>query len=75
VETDALYQDDLVYQLEHMNKGRTDGVSKIFKAMGDVGSVKYRILAAKDRDEAASLRDQLAQLENQSQSSAMARIP
>jgi hypothetical protein len=75
VETDALYQDDLVYQLEHMNKGRTDGVSKIFKAMGDVGSVKYRVLAAKDRDEAASLRDQLARIENANQSSLQARTP
>ncbi|HLV94066.1 MAG TPA: hypothetical protein VKS44_02655, partial [Candidatus Acidoferrales bacterium] len=75
VETDALYQDDLVYQLEHMNKGKTDAVSKLFGAIGRVGSVKYRVLAAKDRDEAARLRDQLAQLENQTQSSPEARIP
>jgi hypothetical protein len=75
VETDALYQDDLVDQLKHMNKGKTDAISKIFGAMGSVGAVKYQVLAAKDRDEAASLRDQLAQLQNQTQSSAVARIP
>jgi TPR repeat protein len=75
VEADALYQDDLVDQLEHMNKGKTDGISKLFGAIGNVGADKYRVQAAKDRDEAASLRDQLAQLENQAQSSLGARIP
>jgi hypothetical protein len=75
VETDALYQDDLVDQLKHMNKGKTDAVSKLFGAIGSVGAVKYQIQAAKDRDEAAGLRDQLAQLENQAQSSLGARIP
>jgi hypothetical protein len=70
VETDALYQDDLVDQLKHMNKGKTDAVSKLFGAIGSVGAVKYQIQAAKDRDEAASLRDQLAQLEGQGQPSA-----
>ena len=37
VEADALYQDDLVDQLEHMNKGKTDAVSKLFKTSRDVG--------------------------------------
>ena len=44
VETDALYQDsDLVDQLKGMSKGKTDVVSKLFTAMGDVGAVKYQI--------------------------------
>lgn len=64
VEADAAYQDDLVSQLKHMDKGKTDGVSKMFKAMGDVGAVKYQVLAQKDRDEAARLRDQLARITN-----------
>lgn len=55
VETDALYQDDLVDQLKHMNKGKTDTISKLFGAMGSVGGVKYQVQAAKDRDEAASI--------------------
>jgi hypothetical protein len=58
-----------------MNKGKTDGVSKIFKAMGDVGSVKYKVLAAKDRDEATQLRDQLAQLESESQAALRVVVP
>lgn len=75
VETDALYQDDIAAQLEGMGKGKTDGVSKIFKAMGNVGAVKYHVLAQKDRYEAASLRDQLAQIENSNQPTAEARTP
>ncbi|HKS65987.1 MAG TPA: tetratricopeptide repeat protein, partial [Candidatus Acidoferrales bacterium] len=73
VEADASYQEDIASQLEHMNKGKTDGVSKIFKVMGTVGAAKYHLLAAKDRDEAASLRDQLARVEDQSQPALAAR--
>jgi Sel1 repeat len=75
VESDALYQEDLASQLEHMGKGKNDGVSKIFKAMGSVGAVKYHVLADQDRAEAARLRDQLAQIEDQSQSSLAIRAP
>jgi hypothetical protein len=75
VETDALYQDDLVDQLTHMNKGKTDAVSKVFGAMGSVGAVKYRVLAAKDRAEATSLRDELAGIDNQHQSSQVLDTP
>src|SRR5579862_3139436 len=64
VESDALYQEDLASQLEHMDKGKKDGVSKLFTVIGNVGAVKYHVLAAQDRAEAASLRDQLAQLED-----------
>jgi TPR repeat protein len=62
VETDALYQDSLVDQLEGMGQKKNGGVSKIFKAIGDVGSVKYKVLADKDRSDAANLRDQLARI-------------
>jgi TPR repeat protein len=75
VESDALYQEDLASQLEHMDKGKTDRVSKLFKAMGSVGAVKYHVLAAKDREDAARLRDQLAQLENQRQTADRGRTP
>lgn len=75
VESDAQYQEDIASQLEGMGKGKKDAVSKIFKGMGTVGAVKYHVLAAKDRDEAAGLRDQLARIENLSQSSAGAHAP
>ena len=75
VESDALYQEDLASQLEHMGKGKNYGVSKTFKAMGSVGAVKYHVLADQDRAEAARLRDQLAQIEDQSQSSLAIRAP
>ena len=75
VESDALYQEDLASPLEHMDKGRTDGVSKIFKAMGSVGAVKYHVLVAKHREEAARLRDELARTENQRQTAADDRAP
>ena len=66
-EADAAYQDGLVSQLEGMNKGKTDGVSRVFKAIGDAGSVKYRVLAENDRAAAATLRGQLARIEGPSQ--------
>jgi hypothetical protein len=75
VETDALYQDDLVSQLEHMDKGKKNGVNKIFTVIGTVGAAKYKVLAAKDRAEAAQLRDQLARIENQPQPSVAGRTP
>ena len=75
VEADAEYQEEIASQLEGMGKGKNDGVSKIFTAMGNVGAAKYHIQAEKDRNEAASLRDQLARLEIQSQSSQWARTP
>lgn len=75
VESDALYQEDLASQLEHMDKGKTDGISKIFTVMGNVGAVKYHALAAQDRAEAASLRNQLAQIEDPTQSPVAVRTP
>ena len=44
--------------------------SKLFVTLGSVGAVQYRQQAQKDRAESATLRDQLAQTENQSQFSA-----
>ena len=43
--------------------------------MGTVGAVKYRVQAAKDRGEAARLRDHLTQLEDQNQPSIDDRVP
>jgi len=69
LESDAVAEDDIADQLEHMDHGKKDFVSKTFKAMGDVGAVKPRIEAAKYRAEAAPLREKLAQLESQTPAS------
>jgi hypothetical protein len=58
-----------------MGKGKNDGITKLFNAMGSVGAVKYHAQADQDRDEAARLRDELARIENQSQSSPWVRTP
>jgi TPR repeat protein len=68
LESDAVNQDDLADQLEHMGHGKNDAISKAFNAMGSVGAVKFHIEATKYRAEAARLRDQLAQIESQNQS-------
>ena len=65
LESDAVNQDDLANQLENMDKGKKDFVSKTFKAMGNVGAVKFHLEAAKYRAEAARLRNELAKLEGQ----------
>jgi DNA-binding NtrC family response regulator len=57
--------EDVADQLEHMNKGKKDFVSKAFEAMGSVGAVKPHVEAAKYRAEAALLRKKLAKLESQ----------
>ena len=75
VETDALYQDDLVDQLEHTGNGKNGAITKLINAMGSVGAVKFRIEAEKDRAEAARLRDELARLESQNQSTASVPAP
>lgn len=75
VEGDAQYQEDLAAQLEGMGKGKNDGISKIFKAMGSAGATKYHDQAANDRAQAASLRDQLAGVVNQSQSASATPMP
>jgi TPR repeat protein len=72
VEADALYQDDLVEQLTHTGKCKSDAITKVFNAMGSVGAVKFRIEAAKYRAEAARLRDELAQTESQNNSTTSA---
>lgn len=69
VKADALYQDDLVDQLEHTGKGKTGVVVNTMNALGSAIAVKYRAQAQKDRAEAAQLRDELAQAERQSPSS------
>src|SRR5262249_49185523 len=62
VETDALYQDDLVEQLTHTGNGKSGAIVKVINATGSVIAVKYRIEAEKDCAEAAHLRDELAQI-------------
>jgi TPR repeat protein len=71
----ALSQDDLVEQLTHFGKGKSDALTKVMDAMGSVGATKYRIEAAKYRAEGARLRDQLAQTESQYQASAAVPAP
>jgi TPR repeat protein len=75
LEGDAQNQDDLAYQLEHTGKGKNDALTKVFNAMGSVGAVKYHVEAEKYRAEAAGLRDELAQVESQNQSSASVPAP
>ena len=65
LESDAVEQDDVADQLEHMNKGKKDFVSKTFKVIGSVGAAKPHLEAAKYRAQAALLREKLAQLESQ----------
>jgi TPR repeat protein len=74
LEADAAQQDNFADQLEHSGK-KNDAMGKIFNALGTVGAVQYRLQAQKDRAEAATLRDQLAQTENQSQFSAIVAAP
>ena len=67
---DAQHQEDLANQLEHTGKGKNDAITKLFNAVGSVPAVKFHIEAEKDRAEAARLREQLAQIENENRSSA-----
>jgi hypothetical protein len=68
-EADALYQDDYADQLEHIGHGKNAAMAKVFDAMGSVGAVQHRTEAEKYHAEAARLHDDLAQIENQGQSS------
>jgi len=75
LEADAEKQDSEVNDLEHMGKGNKDGISKVLGALGGAVSVSPSLQAQKDRNEAARLRDELAQLESQNQVSASAPVP
>jgi hypothetical protein len=75
VEAAALHQDDLADQLEHTGNGKSGAITKVINAMGSVGAVKFRIEGEKYRAEAARLRDQLAQIESQNQSTAGVPAP
>jgi hypothetical protein len=75
LEADAKHQDDLADQLEHTGKGKNDGIIKIFNALGSVPAVKFHIEAEKYRDEAAGLREELARIENEDQSSGSVPAP
>jgi hypothetical protein len=69
---DAQNQEDLANDLEHMGKGKNgknDAISKLMNAIGSVPAVKNHLEAEKDRAEAARLRDELSQIENQSTAS------
>ena len=74
-EGDAQNQDDLANQLEHTGKGKNDGITKLFNAIGSVPAVKYHAEAAKYRAEAARLREELAKIENQDKFSAGVPTP
>jgi TPR repeat protein len=75
LEGDAQNQDDLADQLEHTGKGKNDGLTKFFNAIGSVGAVKFHVEAEEYRAEAARLRDELAQIESESQSTANVPAP
>jgi hypothetical protein len=75
LEAEAQHQDDLADGLEHTGKGKSDGITKLFNAMGSVGAVKFHVESAKYRDEAARLRQEVAQLENQIRFSANVPTP
>jgi len=75
LEGDAQDQDDIADQVEHTSKGKNDGITKLFNAIGSVPAVKLHIEAAKYRDEAARLRQELAQIEREDQSSASVPAP
>ena len=66
---EALYQDEYADQLQHIGHGKSATMTKIFNTIGDVAAVQHQGDAAKYHAEAAHLRDQLAQVEGQSQSS------
>jgi hypothetical protein len=65
LEANANQQDRLADQLEHAGKGKSDGMTKLFNAMGSVSAIKFRLEAQMDRAEAARLRGELARIENQ----------
>jgi TPR repeat protein len=75
LEGDATHQDELADGLEHTGKGKNDAITKIFNAVGSVPAVKFHLEAEKDRAEAARLRDELSQIENQDKFSAGAPAP
>jgi hypothetical protein len=67
LDADARQQDILADQLEHTGK-TNNAMGKIFNAIGSVGAIQCR-------QQAATLRDELAQSENQSQFSANVPTP
>src|SRR5260370_14225098 len=58
LEADVRHQDHLADQLEHTGKGKSDGITKLFNAIGSVGAVKFHVEAPKSRVHAARLRQQ-----------------
>jgi hypothetical protein len=75
LEGDAQNQDDLASQLEHTGKGKNDGITKLFNAIGSVPATKHHFEAAKYRAEAARLREELGKIENQDKFSAGVPTP
>jgi hypothetical protein len=78
LETDALTEENSADELANMgkngkskkNNGITKGVTKVMDAFGTVLSVDPRIDAAKSREQAARLREELAKLESLDRASA-----
>jgi TPR repeat protein len=73
VEANALYQGAVTDGL--VTKGKSDGITKLFNALGSAVAVKPHFEAEKYREEAARLRDELAQIENENRSSASVPAP
>src|SRR5260370_15451181 len=78
LEGDAQNQEDLANDLEHMGKGKNgknDAIGKLMNASGIVPAVKTHVDAAKHREQAALLREELAQIERQNESTASMPAP
>ena len=77
LETDALAEDNSADELAHMgNNGKKNGsIAKVMDAFGTVVSEKPRLDASQLREQAASLRVELARLESLDKSSANVLVP
>ena len=83
LETDALQDDITANELAHMgengkhkkNNAITKGITKFMDAVGTVAGVPARLQAPALREEAARLREELAQVESLDQSSANVPAP
>jgi hypothetical protein len=70
-----VYQEEFADQLEYIGHGKSAAMTKIFNGIGTVASVQHQGEAATAHAEAVQLRDQLAQIEGQSQAAAVAPVP
>jgi TPR repeat protein len=78
LETDAVAQENSADELANMGnngKKKNDPIAKVMDAFGTVVGVKPLLDAAKSREEAARLREELVRLEYLDQSSANVPVP